>query len=47
MKKKLSVTEVFQILDNLENGWKDDSLSRTSAEDVALIWMIQRLLLRK
>ena len=31
----LQVSEVFQILDNMENGRIEDSLPRTSAEDVA------------
>ena len=31
----LHVSEVFQILDNMENGRIEDSLPRTSAEDVA------------
>jgi hypothetical protein len=30
-----TLSEVFQILDNLENGRIEDSLPRTSAEDVA------------
>ena len=31
----INVSEVFQILDNMENGRIEDSLPRTSAEDVA------------
>ena len=31
----LQVSEVFQILDSMENGRIEDSLPRTSAEDVA------------
>ena len=31
----LQVSEVFQILNNMENGRIEDSLPRTSAEDVA------------
>ena len=31
----LRLNEVFQIIDNMENGQIDESLPRTSAEDVA------------
>ena len=35
LEEEESFSEVFQILNNMENGRIDDSLPRTSAEDVA------------